>query len=226
VASSTELRSPPDSRDPEPEAIRLVYQEVCKGHSAISDFRAKLLALLPAASGASVFVLLEKAKESKAPIDPALLTAIGLFGFAVTFGLFMYELRGIQDCNTLRARAAELEENLRILPAESQFRSRPAGKLAGLADELGASWIVYTAVLMAWLYVAGTGLDLGDALGWGGWPWALAALYVVVLELALLPPARFGRRLARDASPPQSPSRPKTSSTRAQTEAGSTAGKR
>ena len=35
----------------------------------------------------------------------------------------------------------------------SHFRRDP-GKLRGLADELGAGWIVYTAVLTSWLYVA------------------------------------------------------------------------
>ena len=33
------------------------YQEVCKSHSGITDFRAKLLALLPIASGAGVGLL-------------------------------------------------------------------------------------------------------------------------------------------------------------------------
>jgi hypothetical protein len=56
-------------------------------------------ALLPLASGTDVFILLGR-EES---YDKALLVAIGLFGFAVTLGLFVYE-RGIQDCITLRKR--------------------------------------------------------------------------------------------------------------------------
>jgi hypothetical protein len=35
-----------------------VFEEVCKMHAGIADFRHKLLALLPVASGAGIFLLL------------------------------------------------------------------------------------------------------------------------------------------------------------------------
>src|SRR5947209_745959 len=100
------------------ESRHVVYQEICKSHGAIADFRAKLLALLPAASGASVFILLEKdtnatpAQATHAHATHAhlgLLGPLGLFGFAAIFGLFMYELRGVEDCVKLRKRAEEME---------------------------------------------------------------------------------------------------------------------
>ena len=43
------------------ENLRVVYSEVCRSYHAIADFRAKLLALLPIASGAGgLLVLSEK----------------------------------------------------------------------------------------------------------------------------------------------------------------------
>jgi hypothetical protein len=170
----------------------LVYQEICRSHGAIADFRAKLLALLPAASGASAFIAVEKGGKH-GRLD--FVGPLGLFGFVVIFGLFMYELRGIEDCVTLRTRAETIEEELGLPPEESHFR-RPKGRLRGFADEVGAGWIVYTAVLISWLYVAGRGFDLDKRLHWTGWPWILAIVYLLVLVVALTPPLSVASRLA------------------------------
>src|SRR5947209_80517 len=89
-----------------PETLRAEYSEVCKSHGAITEFRAKLLALLPLASGTGIFLLLSKKAE---PVDLTHLGAIGLFGMVVTLGLFFHEIRGIQHCNDLIRRAKELE---------------------------------------------------------------------------------------------------------------------
>src|SRR5918992_1867190 len=91
------------------ETLRLAYTETCKSHQGIADFRAKLLALLPIASGAGIFLILS---ETSPRPGAAELAAIGLFGFAATFGLFMYELRGIQHCHELRRQAGQLESAL------------------------------------------------------------------------------------------------------------------
>jgi len=92
---------------PSPETLRIEYGEVCKSHSSITDFRAKVLALLPIASGSGIFLLLTKRSE---PIDTTYLYLIGLFGFLITFDLFIYELRGIQHCKHLEQLASHLEE--------------------------------------------------------------------------------------------------------------------
>src|ERR1051326_5748481 len=75
-----------------PENLRLAYQELCKSYQAIVDFRAKLLGFLPLASGAGFFALLGNGKD---PV-PYYAWVAGLFGFAITLGLFFYELRGLQ----------------------------------------------------------------------------------------------------------------------------------
>jgi catechol 2,3-dioxygenase-like lactoylglutathione lyase family enzyme len=178
--------APSPSSDP-PGALASVYTEVCTNHRAIADFRAKLLALLPTVSGAAIFVLLARDDTDTIP-----LAAIGLFGFAVTFGLFMYDLRGIQDCVELRRRAPEIEAVLGVERAElSVFRGWPSSRVLGLADEVGAGWIVYTAVLGSWLYLAGRGSSVWD----DGRGLLLIALYVLLLIAFVV---WFGPRI-RDA---------------------------
>ena len=66
-----------------------MYQELCGSHSTISDFRAKLLALLPIASGAGVGLLVFQVKDAEPGASGVLLLATGLAGLAVTIGLFI-----------------------------------------------------------------------------------------------------------------------------------------
>ena len=79
------------SPEPGADAVGLLYPEVCKSHAGSADFRARLLALLPLASGSGIFLLLKSTNAGPT------LTAAGVFGFVVTLGLFLYELRGIED---------------------------------------------------------------------------------------------------------------------------------
>jgi len=163
------------SSDDERSALELVYPEIWKSHQAIADFRAKLLALLPTVSGAAIFVLLGRHHEDP---DTTPYAAIGLFGFAVTFGLFMYDLRGIQDCVELRKRAGKVECKLEIKSKHlTPFRDWPEPRILGLADEVGASWIVYTAVLCSWAYLAGRGWDFWT----DGGSLVLFGVYVLLL---------------------------------------------
>lgn len=90
------------------------YQEVCKTHAGITDFRAKLLALLPIASGAGVGLLVTQGKGDISTTLAGLLIALGAFGAVVTVGLFFYELRQIDICKQLRNHAAWVENQLGI----------------------------------------------------------------------------------------------------------------
>lgn len=76
-----EFKVPDDKK----EALRTAYQEVCRSYHAIADFRAKLLGLLPLASGTGIYLL--------AKGDTNYLVPLGIFGFVVTLGLFVYEIR-------------------------------------------------------------------------------------------------------------------------------------
>jgi hypothetical protein len=92
----------------------------------------------------------------------------------------MYELRGIQHCHALRDQAARLESKLDVPVGCGQFRDRTSSRLGGLVGVEAASWLVYTAVMTSWLYVAVHGTDWRDQLGI-----ALFALYLVVVGLWL-----------------------------------------
>ncbi|MDQ3061874.1 MAG: hypothetical protein M3R14_03280 [Acidobacteriota bacterium] len=129
------------------ENLRSVYSEVCKSYHAIADFRAKLLALLPIASGAGGLLILAEKDAVKNYLGP-----IGVFGAAVTLGLFVYELRGIQRCKALIEVGKDMETLMGV--AKGQFGSRPKGIAGGLIGSETAGWIVYLTVLAAWCYLA------------------------------------------------------------------------
>jgi hypothetical protein len=169
-----EDRSHNASTEPEA-ALGLAYQQVCASHAALTDFRAKLLALLPIASGASIFLLLDESRNLEQ------LPAIGLFGFAITLGLFIYELTGIRTCIDLRKRGKLLEEELRIPPDRGQFHY-PA--LVGIGSVEGASWVVYLSVLLAWAYVAGAADGWWESQRW----LVLLAVGGIVFVLKFRPP--------------------------------------
>jgi hypothetical protein len=175
------------------ETLRQQYAEVCKSHEAITDLRIKLLGLLPLAAGTGLFLML-KEQDLK-----AYLGAIGLFGFAVTLGLFFYELRGMKECLQLRTYGERLEKALGLTEQKrtvgltsdpGRFQStRP-----GVTGPQAAGWMVYPAVLGAWLYVSAVGFS---------WPRSvrllLAVLYVIVVALRLLHLARkAGNRSTRE----------------------------
>jgi hypothetical protein len=134
----------------EAENLRGVYSEVCKSYHAIADFRAKLLALLPIASGAGGLLILAEKDRVKDYLGP-----IGIFGVAVTLGLFVYELRGIQRCKALIKAGKAIETKMGV--AEGQFSSRPKGCLRSFIGAETAGWIVYLTVLAEWGYLATLG---------------------------------------------------------------------
>ena len=128
---------------------RTLYERVCTQHDGIAEFRGKLLSLLPIASGAGIFFLFDNSgiPETLRPH----LVVIGVFGLAVTTGLFLYELRGIQKCNALIQAARHLEHELSP-EMEGAFQSRPSA-IWGVGAET-AALIVYPAVAGAWAYLA------------------------------------------------------------------------
>ena len=123
------------------------YKELCNNYRAIDDFRAKLLALLPFATGVgAVFLLGNIEPENQKYLEP-----LGFFGFVVTLGLFAYEIFGIHKCHAL-IKSGKYIETLQ-LKVNGQFKSRPPSVL-GFIDEPFAGGIIYPAVLASWLYVA------------------------------------------------------------------------
>ena len=139
------------------ENIRTVYRELCTSYRAIDDFRGKLLAAIPLASGTGIFLLI---RESGNPMDFSLLFPVGVFGFVVALGLFVFEIYGIRKCTELINVGKSLEEALGV---KGQFLTRPEGvkgfdavpkDIARFINEPFASGIIYPAVLGAWAFVA------------------------------------------------------------------------
>jgi len=112
------------SRDRQ-EILLTEYQEVCRSHAGITDFRAKLLAILPIASGAGVGLLVARENGDLSSMEATLLVALGIFGAVVTAGLFLYELRQIDVCKQLRGRAAAIENELAIEAGQFGGRRQP-----------------------------------------------------------------------------------------------------
>jgi hypothetical protein len=74
-----------------------IYQQICTSYQGNIDFRAKLLGFLPLATGGGIFLLLNTlTDETKQYMFP-----VGVFGFAITLGLFSYEIHGILRGNLL-----------------------------------------------------------------------------------------------------------------------------
>lgn len=125
------------------------YSEVCTSYHAIDSFRAKLLALLPFGSvlgGVVVFV-------SSNELPEEYLGPIGILGFVITLGLFVFELRGVQKCERLKRIACNLEQSLGLDENTGQFLGNPEPWL-GVVAAPAASVLVYASLMVGWLYVA------------------------------------------------------------------------
>jgi hypothetical protein len=144
----------PTSADDERRMIA-AYAELCNRHQQIDDFRGKLLALLPIASGAAVLVLL---RSYSVTVEKYLLP-VGIYGIAITFGLFIYELHGIAVCKRIMEQAEGLERDLNIPKYRGQYRDRNQNVLHRIIEVEMASWIVYLSVIAGWVYIASVGGD-------------------------------------------------------------------
>jgi hypothetical protein len=178
-------------RDVCADSLRAVYEEICSSHLAITDFRGKLLGLLPLATGVGIFLLLD---NKTANTKPTLLAAAGVFGVLVTIGLFFYEFRGMKECHTLRKHGAELEKKLLVPASCSRFRDY---KLSFIGP-IGAGPVVYFAVIAGWLFVivyAFTRSKTGWQIGIGG---GIFAAYLVTQYFIF---RQFRKEAAQDTSP-------------------------
>jgi hypothetical protein len=175
---------------PTDETLRFEYEEICKSHQAITDFRGKLLGLLPLASGVGIFLLLDKSATSKAQ----LLLPAGVFGAAVTIGLYFYEHRGMEECILLRENGANVEHELKLPEKYSRFQ----GNMPGFVGPQGAGPIVYFAVVGGWLFVSLYGF-LKTRPGWEQVAGSLIlGIYLIAVGVAYL---KFRRPRRSQRSP-------------------------
>jgi hypothetical protein len=135
------------------------YERVCESYHAVDDLRMKLLGMLPVATGAGVFLLLNSNTDLLGPGQgvaqqretlEVFLRAIGTIGVVFTVGLFAYELFGIKKCHYLLEAGARLEVALGV---KGQFTSRPQA-LLGIVNEPFATALIYPASMAAWVFLA------------------------------------------------------------------------
>jgi hypothetical protein len=187
-----------DQSDPDGyQALDLAYKRAGDSYEAITEFRAKLLALLPLATGTAVFLLLERA-QADGPRFRQLLGPIGIFSAVVTLGLFTYELRGMQRCHRLEVQAGTLERQLGLTAELGPFLGQPPRALGNMLGPPAAGLIIYLATVFAWLGLAG--------FGFGWWKrvsdaWGLLLVYGVVLIGAWLGLSWWLRRSATGGLP-------------------------
>jgi hypothetical protein len=178
--------------------LRLAYEGASESYGAISGFRARLLALLPLATGAGAFLLLERAENDKVR---EFLGPIGIFGFVVTLGLFFYEFRGVQRCQRLEVQLCTLEKQFGLSKDQGPFLGQPPRGLGNMLGPPAAGLIVYSATAWTWLGLAGYGFH------WLGptspvWRWVLFLLsYGVVLIAGWVSLRRWLDSAARGGDP-------------------------
>ena len=138
---------------------KTAYVELCKSYHRLKDFRAKLLGFLPLGSIAGI-ILSSRLIENKAYLIP-----IGIFGIAVTSGLYLYEVHGNRLLDELFKAGEDLE--LKLLGDDNvkgQFLIRPEkGKLGSSTGAEIAAALVYGSVFLAWLGLVIVGF--WDSLG-------------------------------------------------------------
>ncbi len=166
LISTVPLTESDQTRSRRDEQIK-VYEQLCDSYRAIDDFRAKLLGLLPLATGGGLVFLVSTLSDEARHFLPTM----GVFGFVVTLGLFFYEIYGIRKCGALIDAGKQLEHTLGV---EGQFTRRPR-EVAHLIAEPFAAGVIYPAVLAAWMYVA-----LAFA-----WPQAASPIAILVFVAGL-----------------------------------------
>jgi hypothetical protein len=128
------------------------YKEVCSNFRLLTDIRFKLLTVLPIGTAAGIWVAgLEDSKVST--------SLVGLFGFVVTAGAALYNLRNDQLYNELVQRAAQLERLLGLKEGAFAQRPRPWRHLGPFTVEHEKIWWIYLSSLVAWLYTILIGLN-------------------------------------------------------------------
>jgi hypothetical protein len=136
----------PDDEEPDAPKLRAVYDQLCLSYRAIDDLRARHLGFLPLVTGGGLVLLIGRsegfAREFFLPV--------GIFGLAVTAGLFFYEIFGMRRCHDLILCGILLEDMLKH-PGQFHVRHRIVGRVI---NEPFAAGIIYPAAMAAWTYLA------------------------------------------------------------------------
>ncbi len=148
--------------------LDLEYEQINENFRFLADVRFKLLALVPAIGGPSVFILAKVGFEAgggPTSSQSVLLTVaiVTLFGFLATLGVTLYDQRNSELYNSLIHRAKHLEDmfgvpstpgGLRKGPHGGQFNERPAKHrrlIFSAGHDLGLA-LIYGPLLGGWFF--------------------------------------------------------------------------
>ncbi|MFC1823129.1 hypothetical protein ACFL9T_10600 [Thermodesulfobacteriota bacterium] len=134
------------------------YEQICNSYRQLTDVRFKLLAFVPAISGAAIAIISKDLSAFQTSPVPRLIVAI--LGFLVTLGIVFYDQRNSQLYNALVRRGKKLEEELCISSTFSQRQPRSL-KLFGLVTiwhDRGLA-LIYGSVLGAWIFPIACGVQ-------------------------------------------------------------------
>jgi hypothetical protein len=163
------------------QVLLIEYQEVCRSHAGITDFRAKLLAILPIASGAGVGLLVAPGNGELSSTEAALLVALGIFGLGIDAGQFGGRRERLSLRQVYSGRARRRREQLlkagrfdkkpedsdatpgtwnpdEAPPTATMQTRRRRGLDTPFVGAEAAGYVVYHAVAVAWLVVAAFGV--------------------------------------------------------------------
>jgi hypothetical protein len=159
------------------------YGHTLETYRQLAEIRFKLLALVPAVSGAAVALL------TKAAIDSWEKVALACVGLLVTLGIVLYDQRNTQFYNGAIGRAQHLEAELELDAFEGDehpglFGSRDDHAerrmlLLPVRHGLGLA-LVYSPVLGAWVFAAVQG---GGGPTWAALVAGAGAAALVFLQL-------------------------------------------
>ena len=167
------------SDDKKTEALLGLYDQICKSHEAIDEFRMKLLGFLPLASLAGIFLLSKPDSVldaisgiSNAPSANPLIAFIGIFAATFTLALFVYEIRGILRCHGLILKGKVIEERLGIVGQFSVCKEEheTARRENYFFNAKVAACFTYSLVFAAWIFLAlhrGFGFEIPHCTLWG-----------------------------------------------------------
>jgi len=134
-----------------------IYEECSNGYHKVDDFRAKLLGFLPLASGIAILgTLYAEEKNDSVHFLTDHHFAIGIFGFIVTLGLLVYELKGIEKCTQFIMLGKWIEDQMEDNTVNGVIKKGYFTELLKgnkYINEPVASAIIYSIVLALWSYV-------------------------------------------------------------------------
>lgn len=131
-------------------ALLKEYEQVVQQFRALTDIRFKLLAFLPLGTVGTLVVIANQKDATQ------IAGAFGLFGFFVTLGLFVYNLRNDQHYDELVGCAAQIERDLKLFDGSFAHRPSTWHRLIG-SIKVEHRWpihLVYVASAALWLWMS------------------------------------------------------------------------